>query len=59
MPPTPKAKAKHWGKADKKHLANLIREGDVDISNTSYSNIEDVQLAYFSHPKVRSFRRNF
>jgi hypothetical protein len=42
MPPTLKVKAKHWEKADKKHLANLVSVGDVDISTTSYSNIKDV-----------------
>jgi hypothetical protein len=47
MPPMPNVKAKHWGKVDKKHLANLIREGDINISNSSYANIKDIRLAYF------------
>jgi hypothetical protein len=59
MPPTPKVKAKSWGKADKKHLSDLISVGDVGISNTSYINLKDVQLAYFPHPDVKNFRRNF
>ncbi len=59
MPPTPKAKAKHWGKVDKKYLSNLIREGDVNISNTSYVNIKDVRLKYFPHCKVKNFHHNF
>ncbi len=35
MPPKPKAKAKQCGKADKKYLFNLVRTGDIDITNTS------------------------
>jgi hypothetical protein len=59
MPPKPKVKAKHWGKKDKKYLSDLIREGDVDITNTSYVHIEDIRLEYFPHRDVKIFRRNF
>jgi hypothetical protein len=59
MPPMPKVKLKSWEKADKKYLANLISVGDINIGNTFYSNIEDVQLAYFPHRDVKNFRRNF
>jgi hypothetical protein len=59
MPPTPKVQTKQWGKADKKHHADLISVGDVDISDTSYLNIEAVGLEYFKHHDVRNFRRNF
>jgi hypothetical protein len=59
MPPKLKVKAKHWGKKDKKYLSNLIREGDVDITNTSYVNIEDFRLEYFPHRDVKNFCCNF
>jgi hypothetical protein len=49
LPPTPKVKAKHWGKADKKYLSDLISEGDVNRTDTSYKNIKDIQREYFPH----------
>jgi hypothetical protein len=59
MPPTPKVKPKHWGKADKKYLSNLIRKGDNNITNTSYKNIKDIRREYFSHCNIKNFHRNF
>jgi hypothetical protein len=59
MPPEPKAKAKQWEKADKKYLFDLVRIGDIDITNTLYKIIEDVQKTFFDHRDVKNFRRNF
>jgi hypothetical protein len=38
MPPKPKTK--QWGHKDKKRLFDLIKENNVDITNTSPKNIK-------------------
>ena len=54
-----KATTKNWGQADKDHLNNLINRQLVDITNTTYQNIEQVRLAHFRHRDPKNFRRNF
>ncbi len=49
---------KKWGKADKATLSRLIEDGDVDINDTSTTNIDRVGAAHFSH-REKNFRRNF
>jgi hypothetical protein len=55
MPLMPKVQTKPWGKAKKKHLADLISVGDIEISGTSYSNIKDVRLGAFSQLRGQKF----
>ncbi len=38
---------KKWGKADKAALSRLIEDGDVDINDTSTTNINRVVAAQF------------
>jgi hypothetical protein len=40
---------KKWGKANKATLSRLIEDGDVDIYNTSTTNINRVGAAHFPH----------
>ena len=55
----PKATTKKWGQADRDHLNDLINRQLVDITNTTYQNIEQVRLAHFRHRDPKNFRRNF
>ena len=50
---------KQWGKLDKAALHQLIVDGDVDIEDLSFKNIDAVQARYFPHRQQRNFRRNF
>ena len=53
-------KTKQWGKADKAALANLIRDGEVDISKTEdIDYIDKVREEFFTHRERRNFHRNF
>ncbi len=54
----PKA-TKNWGQADKDLLANLINTQQIDITNTTLENIEQVRNLHFRHRKSKNFRRNF
>ncbi len=49
----------HRGKADKKYLSDLIRKGDVNITNTSYKNIKDILREFFSYRNVKILCCNF
>jgi hypothetical protein len=57
MPPT--QKTKKWGKADKKILSDLVKRGDIDITDTTSKNIEAVRKEYFSHCMSKTFCHNF
>jgi len=48
-----------WGKAGRAALAELIRNGDVDIDDISIHYIDSVQAKYFGHLKRRNFHRNY
>jgi hypothetical protein len=50
---------KQWGKVDKSSLHQLIVDGDVDIKNLSFENINAVHTRYFPHWQQRNFRRYF
>jgi hypothetical protein len=59
MPPKETTKTKKWGQADRDLLADLINRQLVDITNTTYSNIDEVRDLHFRHRDRRNFRRNF
>jgi hypothetical protein len=50
-----KSKSKALGKSGQRYLFDLIRTGDVDITNASYINIKDIQETYFDHRDVKNF----
>ena len=54
----PKA-TKKWGQADRDLLAKLIHRQQINITDTSLNNIEQVRIAHFRHPDPKNFRRNF
>ena len=55
----PVVTTKHWGKVDRAALRKLVLDGNVDIENLSYENIDAIQEQYFPHRTVRNFWRNF
>jgi hypothetical protein len=57
--PTLAKTTKQWGKVDKAALHELIVDGDVDIEDLSFENIDAVHARYFPHPQQRNFGRNF
>jgi hypothetical protein len=57
--PVSTIKVKPWGKADKKKLTDFINEWQINITNTSLSNIEQVRNLHFCLHEARNFRRNF
>jgi hypothetical protein len=57
--PTLVKTTKQWGKVDKSALHQLIVDGDVDIEDLSFENIDAVHARYFPHRQQRNFRRNF
>ena len=59
MPPTATTKTKNWGQADRDLLANLTNRQLIDITNTSYQNIEQVRDLHFRHRDKKNFRNNF
>jgi hypothetical protein len=50
---------KQWGKVDKAALHELIVDGDVDIEDLFFDNIDAVHARYFPHRQQCNFRRNF
>jgi hypothetical protein len=59
MPPKEINKSRNWGQADKDHLAELINTQQIDITDISYQNIEQVRDLHFRHRSKHNFRRNF
>jgi hypothetical protein len=57
--PSPTPTKRNWGKADRAFLLQLIVDGEVDIEDLSYENIDAVQERWFGHRQKRNFRRNF
>jgi hypothetical protein len=55
----PKKATKSWGQADKDCLADLINGHQIDITDTTLPNIEQVRLAHFRHRDTKNFCRNF
>jgi hypothetical protein len=56
MPPRA---TKNWGQADKDLLANLINTQQIDITDTTLENIEQVRNLHFWHCESKNFRMNF
>ena len=52
-------RVKPWGKVDKAALHKLVVDGQVDIEDLSYVNIDSVRAQYFPHRDRVNFRRNF
>jgi hypothetical protein len=61
MPPkaTTTSSSKKWGQADRDLLANLTNRQLIDITDTSYQNIEQVRDLHFRHHDKKNFRNNF
>ena len=58
MPPKETTKTKKWRQADRV-LPNLTNRQLVDITNTTYPNINQVGDLHFWHRDKRNFRHNF
>jgi hypothetical protein len=52
-------RVKPWGKVNKAALHKLVVDGQVDIEDLSYENIDRVRAQYFPHHDRVNFRRNF
>jgi hypothetical protein len=50
---------RNWGKVDRAALRKLVLDGNVDIKDLSYENIDAIQEQCFPHRTVRNFWRNF
>ena len=60
MPPKATTKTKKWGQADNKDLlADLINRQLIDITDTTYPNIEQVRQLHFRNCDKRNFCRIF
>ncbi len=59
MPPKETTKTKKWGQADRDLLANLTNWQLIDITDTTYPNIDQVRDLHFRHRDKRNSRRNF
>jgi hypothetical protein len=56
MPPK---STKNWGQADRDLLADLTNRQLIDITDTSYQNIEQVRDLHFRHRDKKNSRNNF
>ena len=59
MPPKKAKSTKNWGQADRDLLANLTNRQLIDITDTTYQNIEQVRDLHFRHHDKKNFRNNF
>jgi len=59
MPPKEINKSRNWGQADIDYLAELINTGQIDITDCSYQNIEQVRDLHVRHCAKLNFRHNF
>ena len=59
MPPTATTKTKNWGQADRDLLVDLTNRQLIDITDTTYQNIEQVRDLHFWHRDKKNFRKNF
>ena len=59
MPPKEAKSTKNWGQADRDLLADLTNRQLIDITDTTYQNIEQVRYLRFRHRDKKNFRKNF
>jgi hypothetical protein len=57
--PMPPKTTKNWGQADRDLLADLTNRQLIDITDTSYQNIEQVRDLHFRHRDKKNFRNYF
>jgi hypothetical protein len=55
MPPQATTKTKSWGQADRDLLANLTNRQLIDITDTTYQNIDQVRDLHFQHRDKKNF----
>jgi hypothetical protein len=58
MPPKEAKSTKNWGQADRDLLADLTNRQLINITDTSYQNIEQVRDLHFRHRDKKNFRKN-
>ncbi len=54
-----KSKRKSVGESGQKFLSNLVKEGGIDITDTSFKTIKAVWQEYFAHCVSKNFHCNF
>ena len=57
--PTLAKTTKQWGKVDKSFLHQLIVDGEVDIEDLSFENIDDVHARLLPPPPAAQFSMQF
>ena len=50
---------KYWGKVDKAALASHVKDGNINIGDTSLEYTKFVHSQYFRHHDLRNFCRNY
>ena len=58
MPPKETTKTKKWGQANRDLLADPRNRQLINITNTTYPNIDQVRELHFWHRDKNNFRRN-
>ena len=59
MPPKEAKSTKNWGQADRDLLEDLTNRQLIDITDTTYQNIDQVRDLHFRHRDKKNFRKNF
>ena len=59
MPPKATTKTNKWGQADRDLLEDLTNRQLIDITDTTYQNIEQIRDLHFRHRDKKNFRKNF
>ena len=55
MPPKEAKSTKNWGQADRDLLEDLTNRQLIDITDTTYQNIEQVRYLHFRHCDKKNF----
>jgi outer membrane cobalamin receptor len=58
MPPKA-TRTEKWGQANRDLLEDLTNRQLIDITDTTYQNIEQVRDLHFRHRDKKNFRKNF
>jgi hypothetical protein len=56
MPPKATTKTNKWGQADRDLLEDLTNRQLIDITDTTYQNIEQIRDLHFWHRDKKNFR---